>query len=225
MLSPCFNSLSTPKYINGLISTFDTLQFSCLLLRLRCELFTATAESPAAHLYPRIADRCRAVLRPHRQGSFKGPATITYSCLIFRYRYHFQFYPKLALRLKSDQTYRFRGVPTDEMNVSFAVVPFKADEVDLSTSLNTMLHGAELRDDQGSLVCLVSGPLSESLRGTQRQRRAWKNGLIATGYGATLQRTAISGTQPALTSKWNTAARTCSSLAESKSTRASRQNA
>jgi hypothetical protein len=102
---------------------------------------------------------------PYCKGSFKGPATVTDSGLFSYYRYHILFYPKLALRQKSDQTYQFRGVPTDEMTVSFGVIPFKADEADLLTSLNTMLT-AELRDDQGSLVCLASGPLSESLRGT-----------------------------------------------------------
>jgi hypothetical protein len=105
---------------------------------------------------------------PYRKASFKGPATVADSGLFSYYRYHFLFYPKLALRQKSDQIYQFRGVPNDAMTVSFVVVPFKVQEMDLLQSLTTVLT-AELRDDEGRLVCLASGPLSESLRGTAVQ--------------------------------------------------------
>jgi len=123
---------------------------------------------------------------PYFKGSFKGPAPVTDSGLFSYYRYQFLFYPRLALRQKSDQTYQFRGVPTDEMNVSFAVVPFKAEEADLLESLNTVLT-AELRDDQGSLVCLASGPLSESLRGTsvKDERGKWTDSHWVLSYSAT----------------------------------------
>ena len=102
---------------------------------------------------------------PYRKGSFKGPAIVTDTGVFSYYRYHFRFSPKLALRQQSDQTYHFRGVPTDEMTVSFAVIPFNAAERQLLESLTTVLT-AEMRDDKGSLVCSASGPLSESLRGT-----------------------------------------------------------
>jgi len=73
----------------------------------------------------------------------------------------------LSLRQKGDQTYQFRGVPTDEMTVSFAVVPFDSSRsgVALWESLTTVLS-AEMRDEKGHLICSASGPLSESLRGT-----------------------------------------------------------
>ena len=110
----------------------------------------------------------------YRKGSFKGAATVTDSGLFSYYRYHFLFHPRLVLRQKNDQTYQFRGVPTDEMTVSFAVVPFRADEADLLKSLSTTLT-AELRDDRGNLVCSASGPLSESVRGAsvKDERGRW----------------------------------------------------
>jgi hypothetical protein len=97
--------------------------------------------------------------------SFKGPAAVTDTGAFSYYRYHFLFYPKLPLRQKGDQTYQFRGVPTDEMAVSFAIVPFDSSQVDLLESLTTVLS-AEMRDENGNLICSASGPLSESLRGT-----------------------------------------------------------
>jgi hypothetical protein len=102
---------------------------------------------------------------PYSKKSFKGPATITDAGLFSYYRYHFLFHPKLPLRQKGDETYRFRGLPTDEMTLSFAVVPFDSPQVDLLKSLTTVLS-AEIRDDNGNLICSASGPLSESLRGT-----------------------------------------------------------
>jgi hypothetical protein len=102
---------------------------------------------------------------PYSRRSFKGPATVTDTGVFSYYRYHFLFDPKLPLRQKGDETYRFRGVPTDEMTVSFAVVPFDSSQVDLLKSLTTVLS-AEMRDGNGNLICSLSGTLSESLRGT-----------------------------------------------------------
>jgi hypothetical protein len=102
---------------------------------------------------------------PYRKGSFKGPAAVADTGVFSYYRYHFLFHPKLSLRQKGGQTYRFRGVPSDEMTVSFAVVPFNASEVNLLKSITTVLS-VELRGEKDNLVCSASGPLSESLRGT-----------------------------------------------------------
>lgn len=104
---------------------------------------------------------------PYSKRSFKGSATVTDTGVSSYYRYHFLFYPKLELRQKGDQTYQFRGVPTDEMTLSFAVVPFDSSRsgVALLESLTTVLS-AEMRDEKGKLICSASGPLSESLRGT-----------------------------------------------------------
>jgi hypothetical protein len=125
---------------------------------------------------------------PYRKGSFKGSATVTDTGVFSYYRYHFRFSPKLRLNQNCDQTYQFHGVPTDEMTVSFAVVPYNAAERDLLKSLTTVLT-AELRDDNGNLVCSASGPLSKSLRGTsikdEHGRRTDSQWVLAysTGYG------------------------------------------
>jgi len=105
---------------------------------------------------------------PYAKRSFTGPATVTDTGMFSYYRYRFLFSPKLPLRQKGDQTYQFRGMPIDEMTLSFAVVPFEASQVDLLKSLTTVLS-AEMRDENGRLACLASGPLSESLRGTSIQ--------------------------------------------------------
>lgn len=102
---------------------------------------------------------------PYFKRSFQGPATVTDTGVFSYYRYHFLFYPKLPLRQKGYQTYQFRGVPTDEMTVFFAVVPFDSSQTGLLKSLTTVLS-AEMRDENGNLICSASGPLSESLRGT-----------------------------------------------------------
>jgi hypothetical protein len=102
---------------------------------------------------------------PYAKRSFKGPATVTDTGMFSYPRYHFLFSPKLPLRLKGDQTYQYRGVPTDEMTLSFAVVPFDVSQVHLLTSLTTVLS-VEMRDEGGNLICLASGRLSESLHGT-----------------------------------------------------------
>jgi hypothetical protein len=102
---------------------------------------------------------------PYSKRSFKGPATVTDTGVFSYYRYHFLFRPKLSLRQEGEQTYRFRGVPSDEMTVSFAVDPFDSSQVDLLKSLTTVLS-AEMRDENGNLICSASGHLSESLGGT-----------------------------------------------------------
>jgi hypothetical protein len=121
---------------------------------------------------------------PYRKSSFKGSATVIDTGVFSYYRYHFHLQPKLALRQKSDQTYRFRGVPTDEMAVSFTVLPFNAAEVLLLESLTTVL-AAELHDDKGNLVCSASGRLSESLRGTsvQDEHGKWTDSHWVLAYG------------------------------------------
>jgi hypothetical protein len=100
---------------------------------------------------------------PYSKRSFNGPASVADTGVFSYYRYHFLFHFKLPLRQKGDQTYQFRGVPTDEMTVSFAVVPFNSSQVDLLKSLTTVLS-IEMRDENGNLICSASGPLSESLR-------------------------------------------------------------
>jgi hypothetical protein len=102
---------------------------------------------------------------PYAKSSFKGPATVTDTGMFSYYRYHFLFSPKLPLRQKSYQKYQFRGVPTDEMTLSFAVVPFDVSQVDLLKSLTTVLS-VEMRDEGGNLICSATGRLSESLHGT-----------------------------------------------------------
>jgi hypothetical protein len=102
---------------------------------------------------------------PYAKRTFKGPATVVDTGVFSYYRYHFLFYPKLPLRQKGDQTYQFHGVPTDEMTLSFAVVPFDPSQLDLLKSLTTVLS-AEVRDEKGNLICSASGPLAGSLRGT-----------------------------------------------------------
>lgn len=136
---------------------------------------------------------------PYRKGSFEGPATLTDTGVFSHYRYHFLFYPRLALRQKSDQTYRFRGVPTDEMTLSFAVVPFNLSGVDAVESLTTVLS-AELRDEKGNLMCSASGPLSEARRGTSVKNKdgKWTDSHWVLAHSA---RTAVSGPPPVLTSK------------------------
>jgi hypothetical protein len=101
---------------------------------------------------------------PYFKRSFKGPATVTDTGVFSYYRYHFLFDPKLPLRQTGDQTYSFRGVPTDEMTLSFAVEPFNPSQMEILKSLTTVLS-AELHDDAGNLVCSSSGPLSEALHG------------------------------------------------------------
>lgn len=123
---------------------------------------------------------------PYTKSSFKGPATVTNTGMFSYPRYHFLFSPKLPLRLKGDQTYQFRGVPTDEMTLSFAVVPFDVSQVDLLKSLTTMLS-VEIRDESGNLVCSASGRLSESLHGTSVQdaHGRWTDSHWILEYSAT----------------------------------------
>lgn len=128
---------------------------TCLLKRRFLPLFTSLLALQV------VAVGCL----PYAKRSFTGPATVTDTGMFSYYRYHFLFSPKLPLRQKRDQTYQFRGMPIDEMTLSFAVVPFEASQVDLLKSLTTVLS-AEMRDENGRLVCLASGRLSESLRGT-----------------------------------------------------------
>jgi hypothetical protein len=117
-------------------------------------------------LAPLVAFQIVAVAcLPYAKGSFKGPATVTDTGVFSYYRYHFLFYPEMPLRQKGDQTFRFRGVPTDEMSLSFALGPINSSQVGLLKSLTTILS-AEIRDENGNLICSASGPLSESLRGT-----------------------------------------------------------
>ncbi len=101
---------------------------------------------------------------PYRKGSFNGPATVTDSSFFSYYRYHFRFSPSLSLREKSEQSYRFHGMPKDPMMVWFAVAPFKFGDYEKVQSLTTVLS-VELRDDRGTLVCSGTSPLSDSLRG------------------------------------------------------------
>jgi hypothetical protein len=126
-----------------------------------------------------------AACLPYSKRSFKGSAAVTDTGAFSYYRYHFRFYPKLALRQKGNQTYEFRGVPTDEMAVSFAVVPFTAADVDLLQSLTTVLT-TELHDAAGNLVCSASGPLSESLRGAsvKGEHGKWNDSHWVLAYGA-----------------------------------------
>jgi hypothetical protein len=123
---------------------------------------------------------------PYAKRSFKGPATVTDTGVFSYYRYHFLFYPKLLLRQEGDQTYQFRGVPTDEMTLSFAVIPFDSSQVDLLKSLTTVLS-AEMRDERGNLICSASGPLSESLRGTsvKDEHGRWTDSHWVLGHSAT----------------------------------------
>jgi hypothetical protein len=123
---------------------------------------------------------------PYSKRSFKGSATVTDTGVFSYYRYHFLFYPRLALRQKGDQTYQFRGMPTAEMTVSFAVVPFDSSQVDLLKSLKTVLS-AEMRDENGNLICSASGPLSESLRGTsvKDEHGKWTDSHWILGHSGT----------------------------------------
>lgn len=123
---------------------------------------------------------------PYAKGSFKGPATVTDTGTFSYPRYHFLFSPKLPLRLKGDQEYQFRGVPTDEMTLSFAVVPFDASQVDLLKWLTTVLS-VEMRDESGTVICSASGRLSESLHGTSVQdaHGKWTDNHWILEYSAT----------------------------------------
>jgi hypothetical protein len=123
---------------------------------------------------------------PYSRKSFKGPATITDTGLFSYYRDHFLFHPKLPLRQKGDETYRFRGLPTDEMTLSFAVVPFDSSQADLLKSLTTVLS-AEMRDENVNLIWSASGPLSESLRGTsvKDEHGKWSDSHWVLRHGAT----------------------------------------
>jgi len=122
---------------------------------------------------------------PYAKRSFTGPATVTDTGMFSYYRYHFLFSPKLPLRQKADQTYQFRGVPTDEMTLSFAVVPFDVSQVDLLKSLTTVLS-VEMRDESGNLICSATGRLSESLHGTsvKDQHGRWTDNHWVLGYSA-----------------------------------------
>lgn len=122
---------------------------------------------------------------PYARRSFKGPATESDTGMFSYYRYHFLFSPKLPLRQKGDQTYQFRGVPTDEMTLSFAVVPFDVSQVDLLRSLTTVLS-VEMRDESGNLICSATGRLSESLHGTsvRDSHGRWTDNHWVLGYSA-----------------------------------------
>jgi hypothetical protein len=123
---------------------------------------------------------------PYSKRRFKGPAALADTGVFSYYRYHLLLHPKLPLRQKSDQRYEFRGVPTDEMTLSFAVVPFDSAQVDLLKSLTTVLS-AEMRDENGNLICSASGALSESLRGTsvKDEHGRWTDSHWVLGLSAT----------------------------------------